>query len=450
MAGNNTTICAIATPPGRGGIGIIRISGPAALDIARQMTGIEPAPRQAHYCSFNDTGGRPIDDGVLLYFRAPASFTGEDVVELQAHGGRVVLNMLQNRITDLGAVLARPGEFTERAFLNNRIDLLQAEAVADLIDSVSEQAARSAIRSLQGEFSKRIGGLFEELVNLRVFVEGALDFPDEEIDFLADDRVLFRIEALQAETARILGQAHSGRILNEGIQIAIVGRPNVGKSSLLNRLSRSERAIVTAQPGTTRDVIEDRILIRGIAVTVADTAGIRETRDTIELEGIRRAISESNQADLVVLVTEHGNSTADLEYVLAKIQGGTRLVVVENKIDLADAAAGTTIDDDGLHHVRLSAKTGEGMDLLEDLIVTMFIGSSGEENVILARQRHLDALQQLARYLDQAQAAAVDRKHPELLAAELVEAQRTLGTITGEFVADDLLGEIFSRFCIGK
>lgn len=444
-----TTICAIATPPGRGGIGIVRISGPQAAAIAREITGHEPVPRQAAYCSFRDQDGSVIDNGILLYFNAPASYTGEDVIELQGHGGQVVLNMLQRRIIGLGATHARPGEFTERAFLNNKLDLVQAEAVVDLIDSVSEQAARHAHRSLQGEFSERINGLLEELINLRVYVEGALDFPDEEADFFADGDVRARTAACLAGVDEILAGARYGRILNEGVQAVIIGRPNVGKSSLLNRLSRTDRAIVTEIPGTTRDVIADRILIKGIAVTVSDTAGIRETADRIELEGINRAISETGRADIVVVVMEYNDTRDDLFYLRNKLNDAGRAVIVRNKIDLIPDVPKAVLED-GIPAVYMSAKTGAGLDLLEEQILKSVAEESSEENTILARERHIEALSRVrVRLL--AGLTVLDKGHsPELLAAELNEAQHHLSGITGEFVADDLLGEIFSRFCIGK
>ena len=448
MADQQSTICAIATPPGRGGIGIIRISGPEALGIAKAITGLEPAPRQAVYCPFRDQDGNTIDTGILLYFNAPGSYTGEDVIELQGHGGQVVLNMLQRRAIELGAVHARPGEFTERAFLNRKLDLIQAEAVVDLIDSVSEQAARCAHRSLQGDFSDRVNALLEALINLRVYVEGALDFPEEEVDFFADDVVQARTRDCLAGVDRILSGARYGRILNEGIQAAIIGRPNVGKSSLLNRLSRTDRAIVTEIPGTTRDVVQDRILVKGVAVTISDTAGIRETADRIEREGIDRAIAETEKADIVLLVLEHDHD--DIEYLQTKLKGAGKAIVVRNKIDLIPDEPGCTVEN-GMPHVYLSAKTGAGLDLLEDLMLRAVAEESSEENTVLARERHIDALTRVRTHLLAGLEAVVGGgRAAELLAAELLEAQQCLSSITGEFVADDLLGEIFSRFCIGK
>ena len=449
MADQQSTICAIATPPGRGGIGIIRISGPDAPSIARTLTGLEPVPRQAMYCSFRDREGNNIDSGIMLYFNAPGSYTGEHVIELQGHGGQVVLNMLQRRVVELGASHARPGEFTERAFLNHKLDLIQAEAVVDLIDSVSEQAARCAHRSLQGEFSDRVNALLEALINLRVYVEGALDFPEEEVDFFADDTVSARTSACLESVEKILAGARYGRILNEGIQAAIIGRPNVGKSSLLNRLSRSDRAIVTEIPGTTRDVVQDRILVKGVAVTVSDTAGIRETADRIEREGIHRALGETEKADIVLLVLEHHNDQDDIRYLRAKLKGAGKAIIVRNKIDLIPDEPRCAIEA-GVPHVYLSAKTGAGLDLLEDMILKSVAEESSEENTVLARERHIDALARVRGHLQAGLAVVEQGRSSELLAAELQEAQQSLSSITGEFVADDLLGEIFSRFCIGK
>ena len=450
MVDRQSTICAIATPPGRGGIGIIRISGPLAQQIAKEITGQDPKPRQALYCDFKDQDGAAIDNGILLYFKAPASYTGEDVIELQGHGGQVVLNMVRNRAISLGAVHARPGEFTERAFLNHKIDLVQAEAVADLIDSVSEQAARCANRSLLGEFSRQITNLLDELVKLRVYVEGALDFPDEDIDFFGDNTILERVRGCLKTVDNILVRARYGRILNEGVRAVIIGRPNVGKSSLLNRLAGMDRAIVTDIPGTTRDVIADRILIKGVAVTVSDTAGIRETADIIELEGISRAINEAERADIILLVMDYDDNETDLVYLRQKLKTAIKILVVRNKIDLGPGAPAITFDHNGIAHVYLSALTGAGMELLEDLIHKTVIEEATEEDAILARERHINALRQVHLHLRTGIVTLEQGHASELLAAELQEAQNALGRITGAYVADDLLGEIFSRFCIGK
>jgi tRNA modification GTPase len=450
MAETQSTICAIATPPGRGGIGIIRISGPRARDIARLITGREPAPRLARYCDFRDGEQQVIDSGIMLYFNAPSSYTGEDVVELQGHGGQVVLHMLRNRVIALGAVHARPGEFTERAFLNNKLDLVQAEAVVDLIDSVSEQAARCAHRSLTGEFSGLIADLMQRLIGLRVYVEGALDFPEEEAEFLGSGSVRERAGDCLETVTELLARAGHGRLLNEGVQAVIIGRPNVGKSSLLNRLSGADRAIVTEIPGTTRDVIEDRVLIRGVAVTIADTAGIRETEDRIEREGINRALAAAANADIVLLVLEHGDAPADLDYLQTRLGGGARVLVARNKIDLTRDPPRVIHDDHGIAHIYLSARTGAGLELLEEMIYRSVITASSGEDAILARARHIEALQEVQTHLRQGLSVLESGHTPELLAAELQAAQNSLGRITGAFAADDLLGEIFSRFCIGK
>jgi tRNA modification GTPase len=450
MAGKQTTICAIATPPGRGGIGIVRISGPQARRIARAITGHDPEPRRAVYCAFKDRDGQIIDNGVLLFFQAPASYTGEDVVELQGHGGQIVLSMLRKRVVELGAEHARPGEFTERAFLNHKIDLVQAEAVADLIDSASEQAARCAHRSLMGEFSELIAKLRGELIDLRVYVEGALDFPDEEAEFLVEGAIRKRLQDCLATLDSVLARARSGRILNEGVQVVILGRPNVGKSSLLNRLSGTDRAIVTEIPGTTRDVIEDRILVRGVAVTIADTAGIRDTEDRIEIEGINRAITEAERADVVLLVVEHDGADTELDYLKRKLKRAGKIIVVKNKIDLVAGRPGVTHATNDITHVYLSAKTGTGIDLLEDLILKSALEEASVENAVLARARHIEDLTQTRARLQAGLAAHDQGGASELLAADLQAAQNCLGRITGEFAADDLLGEIFARFCIGK
>lgn len=449
MADKQETICAIATPAGRGGIGIIRVSGPRALEIAKAISGKTPKPRIATFCPFQDENKEIIDQGILLFFKAPASFTGEDVIELQAHGGAVVMNMLLRRVVELGARIARPGEFTERAFLNQKLDLIQAEAIADLIDSVSERAARSAVRTLKGEFSDKIDRLLRDLIDIRVYIEGALDFSEEEIDFVQDSEIGIRLKKTHENLGEVLQGAQSGRVLREGIKAVIVGKPNVGKSSLLNRLSRTDRAIVSDLPGTTRDIIEDGILIDGIYIHVTDTAGIRDSKNEIEKEGIRRALNEVEQSDLVLLMSEYGENN-DIEYLRKKIPVTKRIILVYNKIDLKEGVAKVSYENTDSPAVYLSAKTGQGVDLLEKLLYEVVLRQENEESILLARERHISALAQSRQHIKLGMDVLAGNHGMEVVAEELRKAQQELGKITGEFVADDLLGEIFSQFCIGK
>jgi len=446
------TIAAIATPPGRGGIGIVRLSGPESLAISRTICGsISAEARVAKCATFTKGNGEIIDRGIVIYFQGPASYTGEDVVELHGHGGPVVLNMILRRALALGARQARPGEFTERAYLNEKLDLLQAEAIADLIDSGSEQAARSAMRSLEGEFSAGIHQLVNELVGIRAYVEGALDFPEEEIDFLADAEVDSRIKKWQAKLEKLLLKAEQGRVLREGLQVVILGRPNAGKSSLLNRLSQFDKAIVTARPGTTRDLVEGSILIDGVAINIIDTAGIREAADEIEQEGMRRAMNASRTADLVLLMVEAGDRTAqELDALLEVLDDKQQKLVIINKIDLVDGQKAQTENKKGLKTVYLSAKTGEGLDLLLEMLKTIAGIEQHGEDVLLARARHIKALEQAGNSVLKGLGEYTANQAPELLAEELTRAQGLLNTITGEVSADDLLGEIFSQFCVGK
>ena len=451
MADKQDTITAIATAPGRGGIGIIRVSGSKSTDIVKCLTGQIPGARKAVFCAFRDQGGAIIDRGIVLYFQRPASFTGEDVIELHAHGGQVVLNMLLKRTKELGARQARPGEFTERAFLNDKLDLIQAEAVADLIDSVSEKAARSAMRSLEGEFSLQIQHITEQLIDIRAVVEGALDFPEEEIDFLADSDVINKIEKCLAAVVEILARAQQGRLLNTGVRVVIIGRPNVGKSSLLNRLLQTERAIVAATPGTTRDVIEDSILLDGLLVNIADTAGLRCSDNPVEQEGVRRAQQEIQRADIIVLVTDSGKAQQDEAAVLKQhVPSGKKTLIVHNKIDLQGKSPCVSAGDQDPPTIDLSAKTGAGINLLKEALINLAGLEDMGEDVVLARTRQIDALDQTRLCIANGLTAYVDIGAAEILAEELRNAQQLLGGITGEFTADDLLGEIFSRFCIGK
>jgi len=456
MVATNDTIAAIATPPGRGGVGIIRLSGADAPKIAKQLLAKgshadDLGIREARFSSFLAEDSTLIDSGILIYYPQPASYTGEHVVELQGHGGRVVMSMLLDRVIALGARQARPGEFTERAFINNKIDLVQAEAVAGLIDSVSSQAARSAVRSLQGEFSHNINDLLQRLVNLRMFVESVLDFPEEEIDFIQGAEVKEKLSGCVDEVGKILKGAQQGAMLGEGLRLAIVGRPNVGKSSLLNRLAGREAAIVSKTPGTTRDIVEENILIEGAPLNILDTAGIRESKDDIEEEGIKRALNAVSQADIILLMVEHDEVIGREEQtVLDVCPDNVKTVVVRNKIDLADNKQALLDKNRGETEVFLSAKTGEGIDDLVQLLKTIMGLNSTVEDVCMARTRHLNALSETKGFLNSGLRHLESKNNLELLAEDLRLAQESLGVITGSFVADDLLGEIFSKFCIGK
>jgi tRNA modification GTPase len=441
------TIAAIATASGRGGIGVVRVSGHGLLPLAETLSGQSPPPRKAMRADFRDDGGNAIDTGLLLYFPAPHSFTGEDVLELHGHGGTVVLQMLLTRCLDLGARLAEPGEFTRRAYLNGKLDLAQAEAVIDLIDASTTAAARSAARSLQGEFSREIRLLFDQLVELRALAEATLDFPDEEIDFLGTADAFGRLERLQTKAAEVADRARQGRLLQEGLQVVLAGQPNVGKSSLLNHLVSDELAIVTPVAGTTRDAVRGALHIEGIPLHIIDTAGLRETRDEIEQIGIARAWREIEKADVVVLLVDarQGVREAD-EAILARLQAGLPRITVHNKIDLAGKMPERRDGTDGAT-ILLSAKTGEGIDLLKRELLRIAGWRPGDEPVFIARERQLRALAEMQEHLEAARARL---SQPELFAEELRMAQRSLGAITGEFLADDLLGEIFGRFCVGK
>lgn len=442
------TIAAVATPRGEGGIGVIRVSGAATASIARALLGRNPTPRHAHYCAFADADGAPIDRGLLLYFKAPRSYTGEDVLELQTHGSPVVLRLLVARLVELGARHARPGEFSERAFLNGKVDLAQAEAVADLIASGSETAARAALRSLDGEFSRRVRALTAGVVRLRVWIEAAIDFPEEEIDFLAAPELRADLAAARTDLAGLLEGARRGVRLADGLHVVIVGRPNAGKSSLLNALAASERAIVTEIAGTTRDLVRETVEIDGVALTLVDTAGLRESPDVIEREGIRRARAELERADVALLVTDaDGDAEADVA-LLAGVPAGARRIVAHNKIDRCERPARREHRGDDVH-LWLSAKTGAGLDLLHAELRDLATGAGGD-GAWTARARHVSALERARTHLGAAASALVERNAGELAAEELREVQRALGEITGEFSTDDLLGEIFSAFCIGK
>lgn len=451
MTAAAATIAAVATPPGRGGIGVVRVSGPAVRMIAASLLGELPQPRYARYATFRDSQGSAIDRGIALFFPAPHSYTGEDVLELQGHGGDVVMQLLLAAVLDLGARQARPGEFTERAFLNDRIDLLQAEAIADLIDSSSAAAARGAVRSLQGDFSGQVNELLMALIELRVRIEGALDFPDEDIESLLGIRPYAAIDDLLNQLQTIRQQARQGQLLNTGIHIVISGEPNVGKSSLINRLTRQDTAIVTAIPGTTRDPISVHCLLDDLPVTLTDTAGLRDSTDTVEREGIRRANQALQQADLVLWMHDRPQAENALRQECRHIlTAGIDMIHVHNKIDLEALEAYTTTDTQGLSTVGVSALNDSGIDRLIELIKQKVGYQPAGENDLVARERHLRALADTAHYLDQARLADEQTGELALVAENLRQAQQSLNTLTGEFSADDLLGEIFSRFCIGK
>jgi len=419
---NLTTIAAIATPPGRGGVGVIRLSGPKSYAIAEALTrNALPKARFAGFRQFYDASGEVMDEGLAICFPNPHSFTGEDVVELQGHGGPVIQNALLGRLLELGATSAKAGEFSMRAFENGKLDLVQAEAIADLIDATSQAAARSAVRSLQGAFSTRVNTVLEKLIHLRLHVEAAIDFPEEEIDFLADGKILALLEDVQSSVAAVQTSARQGQLLREGLQVVIAGKPNAGKSSLLNTLAGNERAIVTDIAGTTRDVLHEKITLNGLPITLTDTAGLRETGDVVEKEGIRRAIKEIEQADLLLLVYDLSQGEDPLQLAqnyFAEHLEPRRLMLIANKCDLTGAAAEIG-DYQGFRH-------------------------------IIARTRHLDAMKRTQHYLAEAREQLVVFHAGELVAESLRLAQNALGEITGDFSADDLLGKIFGSFCIGK
>lgn len=440
-------IVAIATPPGNGGVGVLRISGDNLDQIAQSVLGCVPTPRYASLMSFIDSDGSSIDRGLAIYFPAPNSYTGETVLELQAHGGRVLMGLLLNRVISLGARIAEAGEFTRRAYLNGKLDLAQAEAVADLISCSSEQAVRCAQRSLTGEFSNTINSLVEQTIELRCQIESSIDFSDEEIDFLSELSVESRINDLLSNIEHILGSARQGAVLREGLTVVIAGQPNTGKSTLLNRLAGEDVAIVSDTPGTTRDVLKQHIHIDGLPLHIIDTAGLRETSDAVELEGIKRAKQSIHNADYILLVIDAKQLSSDqLEDFIEFPQ--IPVIRIINKIDLIGDQAKLVNKDYGVE-IYLSAKTGEGIDFLYQYL-KQSVGYESTEDVFLARSRHIQALEIAQQGLISALSVITTSRAIELLAEELRRVQIALSQITGEFVADDLLGEIFSRFCIGK
>lgn len=453
---NSETIVALATPYGRGGVAVIRVSGSNIQHISTQLLGRVPKKRYAEYLSFLSEDGSTIDEGLALYFPAPNSFTGEDVLELQGHGGPVIVDCLLKRVMQLGARLARPGEFTERAFLNSKLDLVQAEATADLIDAESEQAARAALRSLQGDFSQRINQMKDTLIDLRIWLEAAIDFSDENIDFLKDTEVVNKLHSILADIRKIKKLAKQGTLLQEGLSLAIVGPPNAGKSSLLNKLSLKESSIVTSLAGTTRDVIREKIQIEGLLFNIVDTAGLRISFDEIEKEGIRRTLTEIVKADLILWVVDHATTLlGDLKFwkeqqaYLKDIFSDKRIIIIRNKIDLKQEKA--NMDKEmGLDVIKLSAKTGEGLTLLFNYLKKCAGYTISSEGNFSARRRHLEALKNAETALYNGLTKLKENKFPELLAEDLLVAQNYLGEITGQFTTNDLLGRIFSNFCIGK
>ncbi len=448
------TIAAIATPSGQGGVGIIRISGDKAPEIAEKISGLCPAPRYAHYGNFSDKNQTIIDSGLTLYFKKPFSFTGEDVIELHAHGGPIVLDILLKEILLYDVRPARAGEFSERAYLNDKIDLTQAEAIADLIAADSEQAARAATRSMQGEFSNVIMQLVEELTQLRIHVESALDFPEEEIDFLADTAISNKLEQVKQKLQDVKKSAQQGRLLKEGMTVVIAGKPNAGKSSLLNQLAGQESAIVTDIPGTTRDILREHIQIDGLPLHIIDTAGLRDSDDVVEQEGVKRAKQMIENADRVLFVVDIDDEEIDKKQMMAdSVPENIGVTTVHNKIDKHKRSAEITENETGGHEkteIYLSAKTGEGIELLKQHLKNCMGYQQKTEGQFIARRRHLDAIDTAEEHLEIADKNLNVLKAGELMAEELRIAQEALASITGEFSSDDLLGRIFSDFCIGK
>jgi tRNA modification GTPase len=445
------TIVAAATPPGKGGIGIVRISGPHVPDIATELLGRMPVPRVATFTPFTRQNGEIIDVGFALYFAAPHSYTGEAVLELQGHGSPITLEALITRVLELGARRAHPGEFTQRAFLNDKLDLAQAEAIVDLIEAGSQEAAQAAMRSLQGEFSNMVEALNSALINLRTYIEAALDFPDEEVDWLADPELDERLQTLRDHFTGILQSARQGKLLRDGMTVVIAGRPNAGKSSLLNRLAGYEAAIVTPLAGTTRDVLRERIAIDGMPLHILDTAGLRDSEDEVEIEGIRRAHAELQRADRILFVIDSVTDPGGRAYQeeMPRLPTHVPITLLFNKSDLS---AGVPVSDtvSGPPRITISALNGQGLDTLRSHLKSCMGFNTPEAGSISARQRHIEALQSAQHCAERAAELLKERRAVELIAEELRQAQQALGKITGQFTADDLLGEIFGSFCIGK
>ncbi|VAW69021.1 tRNA-5-carboxymethylaminomethyl-2-thiouridine(34)synthesis protein MnmE [hydrothermal vent metagenome] len=454
---NSDTIAAIATAPGRGGVGIVRVSGPKSHEIAEKILQKPPVIRKADYHTFKDSNGDTIDSGIALFFQKPRSFTGEDVLELQAHGGPVVLDLLLKRVLALGARPARAGEFTEQAFLNDKMDLAQAEAVADLIEAESAEAAKAAVRSLQGEFSQNIHDLVEKLIELRLYVEASLDFPEEEIDFLNDGKIETKLTTIETALQQVFRSARQGSLLREGMSVVIAGKPNAGKSSLLNSLAGRESAIVTEIPGTTRDVLREHIQIDGLPLHIIDTAGLRESDDPVEQEGVRRAWAEIEQADRILLVLDDSHRENDHLQIEEKLPPHIGITRIYNKIDVSGRGAeiqqlspAENREQGAETAIALSVKTGEGLKLLKTHLKQCMGYEQSNEGRFMARRRHIEALENAETNVQSARYNLIELQAGELLAEELRMAQQQLSQITGEFTSDDLLGRIFSSFCIGK
>ena len=450
MLNGSNTIAAISTAPGAGGIGVVRVSGPLALEIGQKISGAILVPRIANFHNFKDLNGTLIDQGLILFFSAPHSFTGEDIIELQCHGGTVVTQSILNLCLKNGAKLAEPGDFTKRAYLNNKIDLAQAESVADLINASTEEAALGAVNSLSGKFSLEINNLLKNLIELRMYVEACLDFPEEDIDFISEGNVKDKLQHLSETMMHIMQAASQGQLLRDGISLVLVGQPNVGKSSLLNQLSGEDKAIVTDIPGTTRDAITSDINLNGMPLNIIDTAGLRETDDPIEKFGIEKTWSSLEKGHVALFLVEASKGITDYEQsILGRLPKDIKQIWIFNKIDLLNGKAKLQqLNNDQI--VYMSAKTGEGLDLLKQAIlneVGFKENSEGSENKFIARKRHLEALERVHHSLQNAQ---LNIASAELVAEELAIAQKYLSSITGEFSSDDLLGEIFSQFCIGK
>ena len=449
MLNESSTIAAISTAQGIGGIGVVRLSGKDALKIAKKICNIDLTPRKAYTCSFKDKKNATLDQGIAIHFSSPASFTGEDIVELQGHGGNVVLNLILNACISHGAELAPPGEFTKRAFLNNKIDLSQAESVADLINASTEAAAKSAVNSLRGVFSNKINSLLKNLIELRVFVEACLDFPEEDINFINEGNVNKKLESLKNSVIAILDAARQGQILRDGVKVVLIGRPNVGKSSLMNLLANESKAIVTEIPGTTRDPIKSDINIKGVPIHLVDTAGLRETDDIVEKLGIEKTWEAIHEADITLILDDVTDASQNFEDKFKKKLPKGQSIIIKNKIDLLKQKPSINYEND-VPHIFISAKKGDGIQLLEKEILKI-VGKdhkvSHKEDIFMARSRHIDALKKVNGAINK---AIKNLEAPELVAEELMIAQKSLSQITGEFSSDDLLGQIFSQFCIGK
>lgn len=455
MLAVNDTIVAQSTAPGKGGVGIVRVSGPLSEEVAKAVLGRTISVRKAEYLPFLDNDRQVLDQGIALYFKGPSSFTGEDILELQGHGGQVILDLLIKRILQISGIrIARPGEFSERAFLNDKLDLAQAEAIADLIDASSEQAAKSAIRSLQGEFSALIHTLVEQVIHLRMYVEAAIDFPDEEIDFLSDGKVAKDLDSIISQLNDVQTKAKQGSLLREGMRVVIAGRPNAGKSSLLNALAGREAAIVTEIAGTTRDVLKEHIHLDGMPLHIIDTAGLRDSSDKVEQIGIERAWQEINNADRVLFMID-SNDTIENEpskiwpEFIAKLPDKLGLTLIRNKVDLSAEEIGfEQVNETPVF--RISASQNQGIDLLVEHLKDCMGFNANSEGQFIARRRHIDAINRAAEHLEIGHQQLHDNLAGELLAEELRLTQLALDEITGEFSSDDLLGKIFSSFCIGK